>query len=54
MLAEKYLQRRYQEGKAEERARWEAWNRRRLEAERQGREFNEPPPSQRNAALTSS
>lgn len=49
MLAEKYLRRRYaegtQQGKAEEYARWEAWNRRRLEAERAGRDFNEPPPA---------
>ena len=33
------------EGIAQERAKWQAWNRRRLEAEAEGRPFNEPPPS---------
>ena len=48
MLAERYLRRRFQEGKEEgirmlsEKVR--AWNERRLEAERRGEEFNEPPP----------
>ena len=32
------------EGKAEERAEWSAWNKRRLEAERDGMPFDEPPP----------
>ncbi|MYC29722.1 MAG: hypothetical protein F4X65_06500 [Chloroflexi bacterium] len=32
------------EGTSEERERWEAWNRRRLEAEARGEPFNEPPP----------
>ena len=32
------------EGKAEERAAWSAWNSRRLEAEKDGAPFNEPPP----------
>ena len=33
------------EGKTEERELWRAWNDRRLEAEKKGEEFNEPPPS---------
>lgn len=33
------------EGIAQERAKWQAWNRRRLAAEAEGRPFNEPPPS---------
>ena len=60
MLAERYLKKRYAEGKAEGRAEGEAegekaahslyppeireWNRRRLEAEAKGEDFNEPPP----------
>ena len=50
MLAERYLQRRYEEGmakgEANEAARWRAWNARRLEAEREGRPFDEPPPGE--------
>lgn len=34
------------EGKAEERELWKAWNDRRLKAEVQGDEFNEPPPNE--------
>jgi hypothetical protein len=52
MLAERYLRRRFQEGLEEgkQEGRQElskevrAWNERRLEAERRGEEFNEPPP----------
>ena len=52
MLAEKYLRSRYAKGKEEgreegleeERQQWLAWNQRRLEALREGREFTEPPP----------
>ncbi len=32
------------QGRAEERAEWQAWNERRLAAEREGREFTEPTP----------
>ena len=32
------------EGRAEEREEWQAWNRRRIEAEKRGRKFDEPPP----------
>ncbi len=31
-------------GRAEERAEWVAWNNRRLEAQRNGEPFDEPPP----------
>ena len=34
------------EGSAQEREKWQNWNRRRLEAEAEGRPFNEPPPSE--------
>ena len=33
------------EGRAEEREAWEAWNRRRMDAESEGDPFDEPPPS---------
>ena len=62
MLAERYLRSRYDKGKEEgrqegreegrekgreeEREHWLAWNRRREEALREGKEFTEPPPSQ--------
>ena len=49
MLAEKYLRRRYEAGRKEGRDEiqelWEAWNQRRLEAEADGKEFAEPPPT---------
>ena len=32
------------DGRAEEREEWQAWNRRRIEAEKRGRKFDEPPP----------
>lgn len=32
------------EGRAEEREEWRAWNRRRINAEKQGRNFDESPP----------
>ena len=34
------------EGSAQEREKWQGWNLRRLEAEAEGRPFNEPPPSE--------
>ena len=34
------------QGSAQEREKWQEWNRRRLEAEADGRPFNEPPPSE--------
>ena len=49
MLSERYLRSRYAKGKTEgreeERQQWLAWNRRREEALRAGREFTEPPPA---------
>ena len=48
MLSERYLKRRYEEGKEEAWRVWEDWNRRRIEAEAAGEKFNEPPPSRRN------
>ena len=48
MLAEKYLRSRYAKGKEEgleeKQQQWLAWNQRRLEALREGREFTEPTP----------
>ena len=52
MFSEWYLNRRYAkglaegraEGSARERKRWESWNRARMAARKQGREFSEPPP----------
>ena len=39
------------EGRAERDAAWEAWNRRRMAAEAEGKPFDEPPPSvQRNSS----
>lgn len=46
MLAERYLKYRYSKGREEERQRWIAWNRRREEALKEGREFTEPPPGE--------
>ena len=60
MLAERYLRSRYakgkeaglkegrEEGREEERLQWQAWNQRREEALREGREFTEPPPGKPN------
>ena len=50
MLAERYLKSRYDKGKEqgqeEERQRWLAWNQRREEALREGRDFTELPPGE--------
>ena len=50
-LAERYKQRRYNEGKAEgkkeERVRWLEWYNRRMEAEADGKPFDEPPPDEK-------
>ena len=50
MLAERYLKSRYDKGKEEGREEvqqlWLAWNQRREEALREGREFTEPPPGE--------
>ena len=47
-IVERYqnrLKQREAEGEAKANARWEAWNRRRMEAEASGQPFDEPPPS---------
>ncbi len=54
MLAERYLRRQRlegrkegrQEGRQETQKMWEAWNQRRLDADRNGVLFEEPPPTQ--------
>ena len=50
MLSERYLKRRYREGRAEgraeERKSWVEWNKRREEAAARGEDFTEPPPSE--------
>ncbi len=38
------------EGRAENQARWEAWNTRRVETERNNLSFNDPPPSLNDSA----
>ncbi len=46
-LVEPLKERQRAEGRAEEREAWEAWNRRRMAAEAEGKPFDEPPPSLR-------
>ena len=48
MLAERYLKRRFEEGKAEAYAQMRDWARRRDEAEAKGEEFTEPPPYEKS------
>lgn len=45
MLAERYLKERYNKGREETHKLWAEWNQRREQAEKEGRDFNEPPPS---------
>ena len=49
-----YMEKKRQEGReeaiAERDALWDAWNRRRMEAEARGEPFTEPPPSARNGS----
>ena len=45
MLAERFLKRKYNEGKAEANRAWEEWLKRKEEAEEKGEVFDEPPPS---------
>ena len=44
-VIEKHEARGYAKGIEETEAKWRAWNDRRLSAARDGREFDEPPPS---------
>ncbi len=46
MIAERYLKRRYSEGQAEANRKWVDWLKQKEAAEREGREFDEPPPSE--------
>ena len=50
VIAKLWLDRARQEGRQETQRAWEAWNERRLAAERDGRPFTEPPPSRNGAA----
>ena len=50
ILAERYLRKRFEAGRQQTMAEWVAWNNRRLEAERRGLPFHEPPPSEKNGA----
>ena len=43
-FVEPLIEKRREEGQAQERRRWIEWNRRRLEAEASGVPFDEPPP----------
>ncbi len=45
LLYEDYRRKRTERAVAQERARWVAWNQRRLDAEAAGQPFTEPPPS---------
>ena len=51
MVSEQFLKRREargeERGRRETQQRWEDWNRRRLEAEKKGEKFSEPPPEYR-------
>ena len=42
---ERTRERRRAEGRTEMYTKWEAWNRRRIDAEKKGEPFDEPPPS---------
>ena len=44
MIAEKYLKKRYQDGRQERQAAWIAWYQRWQEARTRGEDFDEPPP----------
>ena len=46
MLRKKFIDQGREEGQKAERQRWEAWLKRRDEAEANNRPFNEPPPSE--------
>ena len=44
MIAEKYLKKRFEDGRKERQAAWTAWYQRWQEARRRGEDFDEPPP----------
>ena len=45
LLYEDYRRKRTERAVAQNQARWEAWNQRRMDAEAAGQPFDEPPPS---------
>jgi hypothetical protein len=45
LLADRFLQKRYEAGRVESQRKWEAWYGRLLEAIANGKTFNEPPPT---------
>jgi hypothetical protein len=45
LLADRFLQKRYSEGRVERQKEWESWNERRQEAQAKGQTFDEPPPN---------
>ena len=45
MIAEIFKESRFQKGAAAQQKAWEGWNRRREQAEAEGREFTEPHPT---------
>jgi hypothetical protein len=49
MIAEKYLRKRYQDGRQEREAAWAAWYERMQAAQQRGEPFHEPPPFMRNS-----
>ena len=46
MLADRYKREQFQKGVEEANRKWAEWNRRRVEAERENRPFNDPAPNQ--------
>ena len=46
MLAERYLRKRYEKGKEEANAQWREWYNRKMEADAEGKPFDEPPPDE--------
>ena len=49
-LRERQLEKARQEGRQEEYTQWQAWLGRMREAEKEGREFTEPAPSEKDAS----
>ena len=45
ILARRWLERMEEQGREEIHRKWERWNYRRLQAQEEGRDFNEPPPT---------
>ena len=45
MIAELFKQSHFQQGSTAQQKAWEGWNSRREQADAEGREFTEPPPT---------